>query len=229
MVPSPLKEPENLIQIRGKTCLEAGLATKRDRETRNGFMLEVIELDIPEVKILRPKRHGDSRGFFSETYNKALLSDAGIDIDFVQDNHAYSAEKGTVRGLHYQTPPFAQDKLVRVVRGAILDIAVDLRQGSPTYGKHVSSVISAENGDQILVPIGFAHGLVTLEAHTEVLYKVSHYYAPEHDRGIVWNDPDLDIDWRIPEADAVLSQKDQKLPRLADAASCFTYPEARER
>ncbi|WP_417710211.1 dTDP-4-dehydrorhamnose 3,5-epimerase [Roseibium aggregatum] len=191
-------------------------------------MLEVIELDIPEVRILCPKRHGDSRGFFSETYNKALLSDAGIDIDFIQDNHAYSAEKGTVRGLHYQMPPFAQDKLVRVVRGAILDVAVDLRVGSPTYGQHVSSVISAENGKQILVPAGFAHGLVTLEPYTEVLYKVSQYYAPEHDRGILWNDPELAIDWGLAEADAILSPKDRKLPRLAEVAACFSYTEAAE-
>ncbi|TYC66933.1 dTDP-4-dehydrorhamnose 3,5-epimerase [Stappia sp. BW2] len=191
-------------------------------------MLEVIELDIPEVKIICPKRHGDSRGFFSETYNKALLSDAGIDIDFVQDNHAYSAEKGTVRGLHFQMPPFAQDKLVRVVRGAILDVALDLRLGSPTYGQHVSSVISAENGKQILVPSGFAHGLATLEPHTEVLYKVSQYYAPEHDRGILWNDPDLAIDWGLAEADAILSAKDRGLPRFGEIGACFSCPEAAE-
>jgi dTDP-4-dehydrorhamnose 3,5-epimerase len=191
-------------------------------------MLEVIELDIPEVKIICPKRHGDSRGFFSETYNKALLSDAGIDIDFVQDNHAYSAEKGTVRGLHFQMPPFAQDKLVRVVRGAILDVALDLRLGSPTYGQHVSSVISAENGKQILVPSGFAHGLATLEPHTEVLYKVSQYYAPEHDRGILWNDPDLAIDWGLAEADAILSAKDRGLPGFGEIGACFSCPEAAE-
>lgn len=223
-----MKERQNLIQIHGKNCLEVALSANRDRETRNGFMIEIVELDIPEIKILCPKRHGDSRGFFSETYNKSSLRDAGIDIDFVQDNHAYSAEKGTVRGLHFQLPPFAQDKLVRVVRGAILDIAVDLRQGSPTYGKHVSSVISADIGNQILIPVGFAHGLVTLEPHTEVLYKVSQYYAPDHDRGIVWNDPDLAIDWGLAETDAILSAKDRELPRFGQITACFSHLEAAE-
>ncbi|CCG09074.1 dTDP-4-dehydrorhamnose 3,5-epimerase [Pararhodospirillum photometricum] len=183
----------------------------------------VESLAIPEVKILRPKKHGDARGFFSETYTERDLAAAGLTLTFVQDNHAFSAEKGTVRGLHFQTPPFAQDKLIRVVRGAILDVAVDVRTGSATYGQHVSAVISAEAWNQILVPIGFAHGLVTLEPNTEVLYKVTNYYSPEHDKGLLWNDPDLGIDWPIGEADAILSEKDKRQPRLAELPVCFPY------
>ncbi len=150
-------------------------------------------LKIPDVKVLTPKKNGDHRGFFSEVYNRKTLAEAGIDITFVQDNHAFSAEKGVVRGLHFQIPPFAQDKLVRVVRGSVFDVAVDLRRGSPTYGQHVSVVLSAEAWNQILVPIGFAHGLMTLEPDTEVLYKVSNYYSAEHDKGLLWNDPALGI------------------------------------
>ncbi len=132
--------------------------------------MQIKDLGIPGVKVLIPKKHGDHRGFFSEVYNKRTLAAAGIDIDFVQDNHSLSAEKGTVRGLHFQVPPFAQDKLVRVVHGSVFDVAVDLRRGSPTYGKHVSVVLSAEEWNQILVPIGFAHGFMTLEPNTEVIY-----------------------------------------------------------
>ena len=134
-------------------------------------------LAIPDVKIIRPKKHGDHRGFFSETYSQKDFAESGISITFVQDNHSLSADQGTVRGLHFQPPPYAQDKLIRVTRGAIFDVAVDLRVGSPTYGKHVSAIISADDWNQILVPIGFAHGLVTLEPNTEVLYKVSNFYA----------------------------------------------------
>ena len=183
--------------------------------------MQVEELSIPGVKVLTPKKHGDHRGFFSEVYNKRTLAAAGIDIDFVQDNHSLSAEKGVVRGLHFQVPPFAQDKLVRVVRGSMFDVAVDLRRGSPTYGKHVSVVLSAEEWNQILVPIGFAHGLVTLAPDTEVLYKVSNYYSAEHDRGLLWNDPDVGITWPIPEGEAILSDKDRKQPRFAEIVSPF--------
>lgn len=183
----------------------------------------VESLAIPEVRIIRPKRHGDARGFFSETWSRRALAGAGIDIDFVQDNHAFSAEAGTVRGLHFQTPPFAQAKLVRVVRGAILDVAVDIRAGSPTYGRHVTAVISAENWDQILVPAGFAHGLATLEPGTEVLYKVSAPYSPDHDEGLLWNDPALGIDWRLGEAEAIVSDKDRRQPVLADLPAWFHY------
>ena len=184
--------------------------------------MRVIPTDIPDVKILEPKKHGDNRGFFSEIYSRKALRDlAGIDIEFVQDNHSLSAEKGVLRGLHYQMPPMAQDKLIRVVRGAVLDVAVDIRRGSPTFGRHVSAVISAENWRQIFVPIGFAHGFVTLESNTEVVYKVSNYYSPAHDRGILWNDPALGIDWGVSPAEAVLSEKDRKNPKLADARDLF--------
>ena len=178
-------------------------------------------LNIPDIRVLSPKKFGDRRGFFSETYNKQAFAALGIDIDFVQDNHSYSADRGTVRGLHFQTPPFAQDKLVRVERGSVFDIAVDLRQGSSSYGRHVSAVLSAEAWNQILVPIGFAHGFMTLEPDTEVIYKVSNYYAPDHDKGLLWNDPALGINWPIPEDEAVLSEKDRKLPRLAELITPF--------
>ena len=184
-------------------------------------MMQVTALDIPDVKILTPKKHGDNRGFFSETYNRKALAELGIDIEFVQDNHSLSAETGVVRGLHYQLPPAAQDKLIRVVRGAILDVAVDIRRGSPTFGKHVSAIISAENWRQILVPIGFAHGFVTLEPNTEVLYKVSNYYSPKDERGLLWNDAALGIEWRIEQSEAVLSEKDRKYPTLAQARDLY--------
>ena len=185
--------------------------------------LTVESLAIPEVKILRPQRHGDARGFFSETWSRQALAEAGIAMDFVQDNHAYSAAPGTVRGLHFQTPPFAQTKLVRVVRGAIFDVAVDIRVGSPTYGRHVSAVISAEAWNQILLPVGFAHGLVTLEPDTEVLYKVSAPYAPAHDKGLLWNDPALGINWPVAEGAAIVSEKDRAQPPLAELPAWFAY------
>ena len=183
--------------------------------------MQVEHLNIPDVRLLSPRKHGDRRGFFSETYNKKALAALGIYIDFVQDNHSCSADKGTVRGLHFQTPPFAQDKLVRVARGSVFDIAVDLRQGSPTYGRHVSAVLSAQAWNQILVPIGFAHGFMTLEPDTEVIYKVSNYYAPDHDKGLLWNDPALGINWPISDDEAVFSEKDGKLPRLAELVTPF--------
>ena len=179
--------------------------------------MDVVSLDIPDVKIIRPKKFGDHRGFFSETYTKKTFEAAGLQYDFVQDNHSLSAEVGTVRGLHFQLPPFAQDKLVRVVRGAILDVAVDIRKGSPTFGRHVSAVISAAEWNQILVPIGFAHGFCTLEPDTEVIYKVTNYYSPEHDRSIRYDDPDIAIDWPIAAGDLQLSDKDLAAARLAEA------------
>ena len=185
--------------------------------------VNIKALGNPEVRVISPKKHGDARGFFSETYTQRSFAEGGIDVAFVQDNHAFSAERGTVRGLHFQAPPYAQAKLVRVVRGTILDIAVDLRVGSPTFGKHVSAVISAEQWNQILIPIGFAHGLVTLEPNTEVLYKVSNYYSPEHDKGLLWNDPALGIEWPVTEEEAILSAKDKAQPRLADLPAYFHY------
>ena len=186
--------------------------------------MQVECLNIPDVVVLRPDKFGDRRGFFSETYNKQALAALGIHIDFVQDNHSLSAEKGTVRGLHFQTPPFAQDKLVRVTRGSAFDVAVDLRQGSPTYGRHACAVLSAEVWNQILVPIGFAHGFMTLEPDTEVIYKVSNYYSPEHDMGLLWNDPALGIKWPISGVEAILSDKDRRQPRLAELITPFNYP-----
>lgn len=180
--------------------------------------MRLTATDIPAVKLVYPDKHADERGFFSETHSERSLAQAGVDISFVQDNHALSRQQGTVRGLHFQLPPYAQHKLVRVVRGAIFDVAVDLRKDSPTFGKHVSAIISADEWNQILVPIGFAHGLCTLEPDTEVIYKVSNFYMPEYDRGIAWNDPDLGIEWPVTEAEAVLSEKDARQPRLRDVA-----------
>ena len=185
--------------------------------------MKITPLSIPDVMILEPERFSDQRGFFSETYNRRALADRGIKLKFVQDSHSLSRPKGTIRGLHYQSPPFAQDKLVRVVRGSIFDVAVDLRQGSPSYGRHVAAVISAEAWNQILVPIGFAHGFCTLEADTEIVYKVTNYYSPEHDHGVLWNDPKFGIEWPVPAGTPVLSPKDQRLPRLCDIVSPFAY------
>lgn len=185
--------------------------------------MRVTSLSIPEVKILEPERFGDERGFLSETYSRRTLARWGIELDFVQDNHSMSGPEGTIRGLHYQSPPFAQDKLVRVVRGSILDVAVDLRVGSPTFGRHVTAVISAKAWNQILVPVGFAHGFCTLEPNTEIVYKLTNYYSPEHDHGVLWNDPDLGIEWPVPEGAAVLSARDRSLPRLREIVSPFSY------
>ncbi len=179
--------------------------------------MEIQSFPIDSVKLIKPKKFGDHRGFFMETYNQKLLKEAGIDINFVQDNHSMSAQKGTLRGLHYQLEPFAQDKLVRVSSGAVLDVAVDIRPNSPTFKQYVSAVLSAENGHQLLVPKGFAHGFLTLEDHTEFLYKVSNYYAPSHDRSILWNDPELGIDWGIDLLSVILSEKDQNAPLLKNA------------
>lgn len=176
---------------------------------------------IPDVKIITPKKFGDRRGFFSETYSARLFAEHGIDLNFVQDNHSLSAQKGVVRGLHFQIPPHAQDKLVRVVRGAIVDVAVDIRRSSPTFGKHVAVSISAENWAQILIPKGFAHGFVTVEPDTEVVYKVTDYYAPDCDRGIRWDDPALQINWPIEAAEAILSDKDRDLPLMKNAPTLF--------
>lgn len=184
-------------------------------------MLQVEDASIPAVKIVTPKRHGDARGFFSETYNKAAFEAAGLALEFVQDNHAFSAAVGTLRGLHFQLPPFAQDKLLRVARGRILDVAVDIRRSSPTFGRHVAVELSADNWRQLLVPVGFAHGYVTLEPDTEVLYKTTNFYSPAHDRGLAWDDPAIGIDWRLPAGGPQLSEKDKRWPRLAEASELF--------
>jgi dTDP-4-dehydrorhamnose 3,5-epimerase len=187
--------------------------------------MNVTPLSIPDVKILEPERFDDERGFLSETYNRRALAERGIELDFVQDNHSMSRWKGTIRGLHYQSPPFAQDKLVRVIRGSILDVAVDLRRGSPTYGKHVAAVISAIAWNQILIPVGFAHGFCTLETDTEIIYKVTNYYSSEHDRGVLWEDLDLGIEWPVSKLTPVVSPKDRSLPRLCEIVSPFAYAE----
>ena len=184
-------------------------------------LMQVQELAIPDVKVLIPQRFGDARGFFSEVYSRKALSESGIDTEFVQDNHSRSAARGTVRGLHFQVPPRAQDKLVRVVRGSVFDVAVDLRRSSPTYGRHVSVVLSAETWNQVLVPVGFAHGFMTLAPDTEVVYKVSDYYAPDHDDGLLWNDPELGIRWPVSEEEAVLSDKDRRQPKFAGFVTPF--------
>ncbi len=180
-------------------------------------------LEIPDLLLLTPARLADPRGFFSETFRADAFAAHAVGVTFVQDNHAYSAQKGVLRGLHFQIPPRAQGKLVRCTRGAILDVAVDIRLGSPTYGRHVAVELSAANWRQIWVPPGFAHGYVTLEEGCEVVYKVTDYYAPECDRGIAWDDPALGIDWRISAGDAVLSDRDRKHPRLADAPASFQF------
>jgi dTDP-4-dehydrorhamnose 3,5-epimerase len=183
--------------------------------------MQVIDTAIPDVKILQPAKHGDDRGFFSETFSSRALQDAGLVSEFVQDNQSLSVQPGVVRGLHFQLPPAAQDKLVRVLRGAIIDVAVDIRRGSPTFGQHVAVELSADNWRQLLVPRGFAHGFATLVPNTEVFYKVTAFYSPQHDRGIRWNDPALKIDWKIDPATAILSGKDQKTPLLSEAADLF--------
>ena len=184
--------------------------------------MQVTPLDIPDVKLIEPVRHGDERGFFSETYSKQKFADAGIDVEFVQDNHAKSATPGTLRGLHFQGPPRAQAKLLRVVRGAVLDVAVDVRRGSPTYGRHVAVELSAANFRQVLVPAGFAHGYLTLEPDTEVLYKVDDFYAPDTEGGLAWNDPELGIAWPLPAEQVVLSERDRRWPALAAFESPFS-------
>lgn len=175
------------------------------------------------VQILCPKRFGDHRGWFTESWNQERFRAAGIALDFVQDNHSMSSQVGTLRGLHFQTPPFAQDKLVRCLKGRIFDVAVDIRKGSPTYGQWVGRVLSAENGEQLLVPVGFAHGFMTLEPETEVAYKTSNYYARDCDAGLMWNDPEIGIAWPAEAGTPVLSEKDEKQPRLRDFDSPFAY------
>lgn len=185
--------------------------------------MTITPLRIPSVLLIEPKKHGDNRGFFSEVYREDLLSEQGFTEQFTQDNHAYSAEPGVLRGLHYQSPPYAQDKLVRVIRGSIWDVAIDIRQGSPTYGQWVGEILSAENFKQLLVPKGFAHAYLTLDPDTEVLYKVTAPYSPEHDAGLAWDDPDLAIDWPKIGTPITLSEKDKVHPQLKDISSPFPY------
>ncbi len=181
----------------------------------------IERLAIPEVWTFTPRRFEDERGWFSETFNAATLAEALGGVTFVQDNQSLSRRRGTLRGMHFQIPPYAQDKLVRVLRGSALDVAVDLRRASPTYGRWVSALLSAENGVQIFVPKGFAHGFLTLEPDTEVLYKVSAYYSREHERGLSWSDPEIGVDWGLPDAEIVMADRDRQFPRLADLPAFF--------
>ena len=184
--------------------------------------MNVIETTLAGVLILEPKVFGDARGWFMESWSKKKMEDAGIFVDFVQDNHSFSAEKGTLRGLHYQLNPMAQAKLLRVSRGTIFDVAVDIRRGSPTYAKWVGIELSAENHRQLFIPRGFAHGFVTLTNDVEVLYKADNLYAPEYDGNIRWDDPEIGIKWPI--APVVLSEKDAAAPALAVRTELnFTY------
>jgi len=178
-------------------------------------------LTIPDIVRITPPRHGDARGFFSETFHARRFAAAGIAGPFVQDNHSLSAARGTVRGLHLQIAPSAQGKLVRVTRGAIWDVAVDVRHGSPTYGHHAAAILSAENWHQLWIPSGFLHGFCTLEPDTEVLYKVTAEYDRDTERGVRWDDPTLAIPWPVDPATALLSEKDRTLPRLADCPVWF--------
>ena len=179
--------------------------------------MKVEPLAIPEVILVTPQRFGDKRGFFSETWNQARFAAAGIPGLFIQDNHSLSEKRGTLRGLHCQVAPSVQGKLVRVLKGAIWDVAVDARRGSPTYGQHVAAVLSAENWSQLWVPGGFLHGFVTLEPDTEVQYKVTGgYYDTKAERGVIWNDPDLALPWPVDPAEVLVSDKDAKLPRLSE-------------
>lgn len=185
--------------------------------------MQVEALAIPEVKIITPQRFADDRGFFSETYNERVFREIGVAGHLVYDNHSASAAVGTVRGLHYQSPPFAQAKLIRVLRGRILDVAVDARKGSPTFGRHVKAELSDETGAQIFVPAGFLHGFITLEPDTHVAYKVDAYYSRECDGAVRFDDPDLGIDWGPAAADAVTSDKDRSAPAWSSFKTPFEY------
>ena len=179
-----------------------------------------------EVKIMliNTQRHGDHRGFFAETYSRRKYSELGIEDEFVQDNHSLSRDVGTLRGLHFQAPPYAQAKLVRCGRGALFDVAVDIRRGSPTYGQWEGYELSAENGEQLYIPVGFAHGFVTLEPNSEIVYKCSDYYAPETEGSIFWNDPNIGIKWPL-DIEATLSDKDAAAPLLSNLESPFIFGE----
>jgi dTDP-4-dehydrorhamnose 3,5-epimerase len=186
--------------------------------------MDVQEFEIKGLKLIIPKRFSDVRGYFQETWSDRAYRDALGEVDFVQDNLSLSLKKGTLRGLHFQKPPHAQGKPVRIGHGSIFDVAVDIRKGSPTFGQHVALTLDATEGVQFWVPPGFLHGFCTLEDNTEVCYKVTSYYSPAHDAGVIWNDPDLSIQWPADESTVVLSEKDRNLPRLRDLPEFFAYP-----
>lgn len=183
--------------------------------------MEVENLAIPDVKVITPRVFSDSRGYFTETYTKNKFDDAVSGLNFVQDNESFSSHKYTVRGLHYQAPPFGQDKLVRVLQGRILDVVVDVRKGSPTYGQHVSAELSAQNHKQLLCPIGFLHAFMTLEENTLVAYKVTNFYDGDSDGGVFWASEELGIDWPVGPDQAHLSDKDIKAPKFSEFQNPF--------
>jgi dTDP-4-dehydrorhamnose 3,5-epimerase len=186
--------------------------------------LDIIpDAELPGVRVIVPHRHQDDRGFFSEVWREDTMTRAGIDARFAQENHALSRTVGPIRGLHFQIGEMAQAKLVRCLRGSILDVAVDIRRGSPTFGHHAKIILSAENWKQIYVPVGFAHGYCTLEPDSEVMYKVTAYYDPASERGLAWNDPEVGIEWPIPDDRAVLVARDRSYPRLADLPDVFPF------
>lgn len=186
-------------------------------------MIRVTPLAIPDVLLLEPDRFGDERGFFAETYRASILAEHGFDRSFVQDNQAFTAARGTVRGLHLQTGADAQAKLVRVVRGAVFDVAVDIRVGSPWYGQAVAVELSAQNMRQLFIPEGFAHGYLTLTEDCDALYKVSAYYAPKSEIGLLWSDPALGVDWPVAPSEAIVNPRDEAWPTLARLNSPFVY------
>ena len=191
---------------------------------QKGIGMQIEKTPLEGVVIITPARFGAERGFFSESYSAKAMADNGIDTAFVQDNHSLSSKVGTVRGLHFQAPPHAQDKLVRCGKGALFDVAVDIRRGSPTYGKWFGTELSFENGRQLLVPAGFAHGFVTLKPDNEILYKCSHYYARETEGAVRWDDPAVGIDWSIPSSiTPLLSEKDAVAPLLSELDTPFTF------
>jgi dTDP-4-dehydrorhamnose 3,5-epimerase len=188
-----------------------------------GEQMHIGEFDIPDLKLIVPQRFSDFRGYFQETWSDRLFREKIGNVTFVQDNQSISKKKGTVRGLHFQKPPHAQGKLVRVLRGSIFDVSVDIRTGSPTYRRHIAVKLDAVEGAQMWVPPGFLHGFCTLEDETEVFYKVTSYYSPSHDAGVLWNDQDLGVNWPVEADSVVLSDKDKQHPRLCDLLNYFQY------
>ncbi len=202
-ISQPVRDDDSVLRIDGKG-------------TR--MQLDVHSLAIPDVKLIRTPRFSDARGYFCETFQRADFAAQGLDDDFLQDNQSSSDLPGTVRGLHFQRPPFAQTKLVRVLHGSIFDVAVDLRRSSPSFGRHIAIKLSSEGNEQLLIPAGFAHGFCTLEPDTVVFYKVDQVYSAAHDSGVNWADPELGIEWPIAAREAILSEKDRRLPMLDDLA-----------
>ena len=186
--------------------------------------MEIIKTEIEGVVILEPRVFGDSRGYFMESYSERDFNSNVREVNFVQDNESLSSY-GVVRGLHFQKPPYAQSKLVRVVKGKVLDVAVDIRKGSPTFGKHVAVELSADNHRQVFIPKGFAHGFAVLSDEAVLQYKCDNFYSPEHEGSVAWNDPELSIDWQIPSDKVILSAKDQNCPKLKDVEGLFDYNE----